>query len=184
MWWILTRPDNEANISRRLRLSEGYPYRLVKLDLFLQVQLHDPVVVIDTIAMEVVHLSCGGGKQRGGTAQRESGVMLQRAPPLRFHAGSYLAMRKTWCWLVWPWWLCLEGWFCWPPPACRPPSLCLWRSARKKWITHATGNIMQRINECFKSRSNLDRRQKSHDITTIEVMRVCEFRFPRRATTG
>lgn len=41
-------------------------YRLVKLDLLLQVLLHDPVVVIDTIAMEVVHLSCGvktgGGK--------------------------------------------------------------------------------------------------------------------------
>lgn len=98
------RPGNEANISRRLRLSEGCPYRLVKLDLLLQVQLHDPVVVIDTIAMEVVHLGCGGEhKQRGGTAQRESGVMLHQAPPLRFHAGSYLVMRKTWCWLVWPW---------------------------------------------------------------------------------
>lgn len=102
------RPGNEANISRRLRLSEGRPYRLVKLDLLLQVQLHDPVVVIDTIAMEVVHLGCGGlgaggDKQRGGTAQRESGVMLRRAPPLRFRAGSYLVMRKTWCWLVWPW---------------------------------------------------------------------------------
>lgn len=38
-------------------------YRLVKLDLLFQVQLHDPVVVIDTVAMEVVHLSCG---RRGG----------------------------------------------------------------------------------------------------------------------
>lgn len=53
------RPGNEANISRRLRLGEGCPYRLVKLDLLLQVLLHDPVVVIDTIAMEVVHLGCG-----------------------------------------------------------------------------------------------------------------------------
>lgn len=34
-------------------------YRLVELDLLLQVLLHDPVVVVDTVAVEVVHLSCG-----------------------------------------------------------------------------------------------------------------------------
>lgn len=43
-------------------------YHLIKLHLLLEVQLHDPVVVIDTIAMEVVHLSCG--RQRRG-APRE-----------------------------------------------------------------------------------------------------------------
>lgn len=37
-------------------LSQLCSNRLVKLDLLLQVQLHDPVVVIDTIAMEVIHL--------------------------------------------------------------------------------------------------------------------------------
>lgn len=40
-----------------VRLSQLCCNRLVKLDLLLQVQLHDPVVVIDTVAMEVVHLS-------------------------------------------------------------------------------------------------------------------------------
>ena len=34
-------------------------YRLIKFGLFLQVELHDTVVVIDTVAMEVVHLGCG-----------------------------------------------------------------------------------------------------------------------------
>lgn len=34
-------------------------YRLIKLDLLFQVQLHDSVVVIDAVAVEVVHLSCG-----------------------------------------------------------------------------------------------------------------------------
>lgn len=37
-------------------------YRLVELYLLLQVQLHHPVVVVDTVAMEVVHLSCGWEK--------------------------------------------------------------------------------------------------------------------------
>lgn len=46
-------------------------YRLVKLHLLLQVLLHDPVVVIDTIVMEVVHLSCG----RGGRGGRGRGVV-------------------------------------------------------------------------------------------------------------
>lgn len=39
-------------------------YRLVKLDLLLQVQLHDPVVVIDTVAMEMVHFSCSTRQEK------------------------------------------------------------------------------------------------------------------------
>ncbi len=33
-------------------------YHLIEFDLLLQVLLHHPVVVIDTVAMEVVHLRC------------------------------------------------------------------------------------------------------------------------------
>lgn len=40
-------------------------YRLVELDLLLQVLLHDPVVVVDAVAVEVVHLSCGRQRHRG-----------------------------------------------------------------------------------------------------------------------
>lgn len=54
-------------------------YRLVELDLLLQVLLHDPVVVVDAVAVEVVHLGCGGQKRRGQRS-RVSGV-LRWAPP-------------------------------------------------------------------------------------------------------
>lgn len=45
------------------RVDHKHLYRLVELDLLFQVLLHDPVVVVDTVVMEVVHLSCG---QKGG----------------------------------------------------------------------------------------------------------------------
>jgi len=59
------RPPRTLTDARCERL-----YRLVKLDLLLQVQLHDPVVVIDTVTVEVVHLRCG--TQRGETRYQVS----------------------------------------------------------------------------------------------------------------
>ena len=48
--------DNQAVCVQKNFL---HAYRLVKFGLFLKIELHDTVVVIDTVAMEVVHLGCG-----------------------------------------------------------------------------------------------------------------------------
>lgn len=40
-------------------------HRLVKLDLLFQVRLDDPVVVVDAVVVEVVHLSCVEQREAG-----------------------------------------------------------------------------------------------------------------------
>ena len=144
-------------------LWEMVVYRLVKLDLLLQVLLHDPVVVIDTIAMEVVHLSCGV-KTGGGKVTTWVGyhVTLNSAAHM-FPCLLYLVMHKTWCSLVWPWWLCLEEWFCRRSPACRLPSPCLWQP------------------EAIKTTKSVVTSQRQHSLTHSHQMRcfgILGFRGP------
>lgn len=63
--WRATKRQRRSSLQRE-RVDHKCLYRLVKLDLLLQVLLHDPVVVIDTIVVEVVHLSCGRRREKGG----------------------------------------------------------------------------------------------------------------------
>lgn len=71
-------------------------YRLVELDLLFQVLLHDPVVVIDTVVMEVVHLSCGR-RREGRDHVNNLDIRLQQSPRLTCWSARYLVMNKTWC---------------------------------------------------------------------------------------
>lgn len=80
---------------------KGQLYRLVELDLLLQVLLHDPVVVVDAVAVEVVHLGCG---RQGAPGSKVMGVAASSAsPPNAARVRAYLAGCRTWCWPVWPW---------------------------------------------------------------------------------
>lgn len=72
-------------------------YRLVKLDLLFQVLLHDPVVVVDTVAMEVVHLSCATN-MRGETSQfRQCKTVACTGALSMRNTERYLVKCKTWC---------------------------------------------------------------------------------------
>lgn len=57
-------------------------YRLIELHLLLQVQLHHSVIVIDAVAMKVVHLSCEG-KTRKVTTQEVKFIYI-----VHFHTQS------------------------------------------------------------------------------------------------